>query len=83
MDDTAEIRDRLDRIGVLADAGAGRPELLREVRGLLEEGERALRSDSLELGGDSAGVVERCVPGATGQSAAASAAGRGGEATVS
>lgn len=83
MDDTAEIRDRLDRIGLLADAGAGRPELLREVRGLLEEGERALRSEPLGLGGGSAGVTERRAPGVTGRVEAASAAGREGEATVS
>jgi hypothetical protein len=45
MDDTVEIRTRLGRIGALAEAGAGRRELLREVRGLLEEGERTLRDE--------------------------------------
>jgi hypothetical protein len=42
MDDTAEILERLERIGALAGAGAERSDLLREVRGLLEEGERRL-----------------------------------------
>ena len=50
MDDTAEIRERLERIGALAGAGAERSDLLREVRGLLEEGERRLRSEP--TGGD-------------------------------
>jgi hypothetical protein len=45
MDDTAEILERLERIGALAGAGAERSDLLREVRGLLEEGERRLRSE--------------------------------------
>ena len=43
MDDTAGIRARLGRIGALTEAGAGRVDLLHEVRGLLEEGERAVR----------------------------------------
>jgi hypothetical protein len=42
MDDTAEILERLERIGALAGTGAERSDLLREVRGLLEEGERRL-----------------------------------------
>jgi hypothetical protein len=50
MDDTAEILERLERIGVLTGAGAERSDLLREVRGLLEEGERRLRSEP--TGGD-------------------------------
>ncbi len=50
MDETAEIRARLGRIGALAQAGAGRAELLSEVRGLLEEGERTLQSEAPGLG---------------------------------
>jgi hypothetical protein len=83
MDDTAEIRERLDRIGALADAGAGRPELLREVRGLLEEGERSLRPEPRGLGVGSAGAAEGPAPALVGQVTGASPAGRGGEATVS
>jgi hypothetical protein len=45
MDDTAEIRERLTRIDALTGAGAARSDLLQEVRGLLEEGERWLRSE--------------------------------------
>lgn len=41
MEETAEIRERLERIGALTRGGAGRSDLLREVRGLLEEGEQA------------------------------------------
>ena len=44
MDDTVAIQERLGRIGALAEAGAARRELLPEVRGLLEEGERTLRA---------------------------------------
>jgi hypothetical protein len=45
MEDTTEIVERLERIGALAGAGAERSDLLREVRGLLEEGERRLRCE--------------------------------------
>lgn len=48
MDGVARVQDRLDRIETLAGAGAGREELLVEVRGLLEEGERLLRAEGAE-----------------------------------
>jgi hypothetical protein len=59
MDDTNEILNRLDRIGALAEAGAGRCELLREVRGLLEEGERTFRAPP-EPGRREPGLVPDC-----------------------
>jgi hypothetical protein len=64
MDETAAIRRRLGRIGALAEAGAARPELLREVRGLLEEGERTLRSEPAGAGSAPAsGVGPGASPG--------------------
>jgi hypothetical protein len=51
MDETPEIRERLDRISALSAAGAAKPELLREVRSLLEEGERSLRAVEPDSGG--------------------------------
>lgn len=69
MNETAEIRDRLERIGVLARRGAGRSDLLREVRGLLEEGERRVRTEAEAPRGsgaaDAVTVAEGREPGGT------------------
>jgi hypothetical protein len=83
MDDTAAIRRRLGRIGALAEAGAGRRELLREVRGLLEEGERTLWSERTEAGSDRAsGVEPGASPGITSSAAGAVAEAAGLEAVT-
>lgn len=38
MEESAEVRARLERIGALTRAGAPRPELLAAIRGLIAEG---------------------------------------------
>jgi hypothetical protein len=82
MDDTGEILSRLDRIGALAEAGAGRPELLREVRGLLEEGERALRAPARGPGREAPSFIPKLRRSADG-GMPASRGERGGEAAMS
>jgi hypothetical protein len=81
MDDTTEILDRLERIGALAGAGAGRTELLHEVRGLLEARERTLVSEPVNCR-DSSEVVGGSDPRKA-TVTSTSPAGRGREATVS
>jgi hypothetical protein len=82
MDDTAGIRARLGRIGALTEAGAGRLELLREVRGLLEEGERTVRREQPTADGRPAEVGGGARSGGGAQVEEPQAP-RGGEATVS
>ena len=81
MDDTDEILNRLNRIGALAKAGAGRSELLREVRGLLEEGERTFRAPP-EPGKREPGLMPECRRSAEG-GIRATIDGRRGEAAMS
>ncbi|HEY7196530.1 MAG TPA: hypothetical protein VH306_05050 [Gaiellaceae bacterium] len=59
MEDSAEIVDRLDRIGALVGAGTNRSELLGEIRQLLEEGERRLYEAAEASGGRTAGGADR------------------------
>jgi hypothetical protein len=82
VDDTAEILERLERIGSLAGAGAERSDLLREVRGLLEEGERRLHVERRKERGREA--PRRCEPARPPDAATPSSSleGAGKEATV-
>lgn len=59
MDDAVRVLERLDRIEELKAAGAPAGQLLGEIRSLLEEGERWLRSEGggTEL---AAATLERC-----------------------
>ena len=83
MDDTAEILERLERISALARAGVERSDLLREVRGLLEEGERRLRSARAGLDPTRKAAGRREWPGVADTGSTSSApAGLGKEATV-
>lgn len=50
MDETAAVLERLGRIEALDRAGAGPPELLVELRALLEEAEAWSRSEGGEAG---------------------------------
>lgn len=83
MDDTAGIRARLGRIGALTEAGAGRVDLLREVRGLLEEGERTVRREQPAADGRPTEVRGGARSGGGVQVEEPPQARLGGEATVS